>query len=229
MATKNNYGDCAACKLKQRGCSPDCLLRHYFPPHGGASTHLKGLNNLFGVDRIRENLQKLPPQHRDDHMNACIFQFLALERDPIHGTLSILKNHIYDIELKKAELRQLRIAVRSYNPAAVFDPIDDFDEAAVDPVVSAAAEYEKFLITNRGCFGNFEQGKVMLDPSLGHFLEQIDLSDPAVSKSPTAIAAATEYTNSNDDYFPGISSDGTNDSRSGGGYFGDFADKDSVS
>ncbi|KAH7566531.1 hypothetical protein ACOSP7_023066 [Xanthoceras sorbifolium] len=102
--SRSNPPPCAACKVRRRRCTEQCIFAPHFPydrPQKFAKVH-----KVYGSNNVTKILKELRPNLRDDAVNSLEYEAEVRLRDPVHGCGGI-------ISLLQKRLKQLQDDVYS--------------------------------------------------------------------------------------------------------------------
>ncbi|RZC93092.1 hypothetical protein C5167_041876 [Papaver somniferum] len=101
---ENNQQTCAACKIQNKICSPECPLASYFPPH--KLEDLKNVSDHFGVPNFLKQLDKVKPDEKKITAKTLIIEANCRKIYPIGGILEAVYRQRKLLEKQNKFLRE---------------------------------------------------------------------------------------------------------------------------
>ncbi|KAJ4915362.1 LOB domain-containing protein 36 [Raphanus sativus] len=104
---------CAICKEERQKCTQKCVLTPYLPANKPESYAC--LVYVFDVKNLVRILKEIDPSQRQACVDSLCFEAEARIRDPVNGTLGIIRDNqrrIQHLQREQWELLSLRNALR---------------------------------------------------------------------------------------------------------------------
>ncbi|VVB04869.1 unnamed protein product [Arabis nemorensis] len=111
LAVNVERGPCAVCIERNKICGQNCEFAAYFPNQ--VLGEYECANQLFGTPKIMKMMKQAPIEKKQDLANSILKEGVAWTEDPVRGGFGMLRRLMWEIELRKLYLRELKDMIKN--------------------------------------------------------------------------------------------------------------------